>query len=204
MCAGVRLCKCVLSMAKWVTLICTAKQISASETRKMSFVFKDASTAEQQKRNWKTAERARESSSRKCYEYAITYSQRESHNNSTPSASAGDKHTHTLTPTHTHTHSGQCKLPADMKNYFTAAFTAASICLLPQSICVCVCVSVCGYTLLPLLQFRRHSATFCLLLITGFLSFDSNLRCLTFLFPFSSLTLQLCRRLSANENGNEN
>lgn len=56
-CVGVRLCKCVLSMAKWVTLICTAKQISASETRKMSFVFKDASTAEQQKRNWKTAER---------------------------------------------------------------------------------------------------------------------------------------------------
>lgn len=50
-------CGCVLSMAKRVTLICTAKQISASQTRKMSFVFRDASTAEQQKRNWKTAER---------------------------------------------------------------------------------------------------------------------------------------------------
>lgn len=52
----VRECMCVLSMAKWVTLICTAKQISASQTRKMSFVFKDAGRVEQERWKWKTAE----------------------------------------------------------------------------------------------------------------------------------------------------
>lgn len=171
-------------MAKWVTLICTAKQISASETRKMSFVFKDASTAEQQKRNWKTAERETERERVKLKEmlWIRNHTQpkgKPQQQHSTAQPSAGDKHTHTHT--HSHTHSGQCKLPADMKNYFTAAFTAASICLLPQSICVC------SYTL-SLLQFRRHSATFacfwspfsCLLILI----YDAWLFC----FPFQHLS----------------
>lgn len=142
--AGV--CGCVLSMAKRVTLICTAKQISASQTRKMSFVFRDASTAEQQKRNWKTAERKveRESSSRKCYEYAITHSQREAMRTEQPSASAGDKHP----PIHTHPHplrhpqqhrertmqvaSGYEKL------FYGCFYSRIHLSLAPIFLCVCV------------------------------------------------------------------
>lgn len=91
-------CGCVLSMAKWVTLICTAKQISASQTREMSFVFKDAGRVAQQRWYWKTAERERGRGGQSLSQAQGNVTQLQEH------SPLPMQVTNTLILTHTHSH----------------------------------------------------------------------------------------------------
>lgn len=100
-------------------------------------------------------------------------------------------HTQPHTQPHTHSCSGRTmQLPADMKNYFTAAFTAASICLLPRSVCASPQPTSSGWgTIQPSLNcFWAQFFWICLLILI----YDFRALC----FPSATLSLRLCRRLS--------
>lgn len=104
MCAGV--CGCV-----WVCVVngetgdfdlhCKTNFRKPNEKNELCIQrCKHSRAAETELENRREKSRERESSSRKCYEYAITHSQREAMRTEQPSASAGDKHP----PIHTHPH----------------------------------------------------------------------------------------------------
>lgn len=88
----------------------------------------------------------RESSSRKCYEYAITHSQREAMRTEQPSASAGDKHP----PIHSHPHPHPLSHPQQHRErtmqvasgyeklFYGCFYSRLHLSLAPVFLCVCV------------------------------------------------------------------
>lgn len=181
----------------------------------MSFVFRDASTAEQQKRNWKTAERKVERESQAQGNVMNTQSHTAKgkpwERNSLVLVQVTSTHPFTHTPhplRHTQQHRERTMQVASgyEKLFYGCFYSRLHLSLAP--IFLCVCASQCAAKEVPLPcpsfslgaiqpRFACFWSPFSCLLI---LIYDSWLFC----FPFSALSLQLCRRLSVNENGNEN